>query len=99
VVTDVQLLKVSGSIVAANVVVLAAWFASSKVSTVNIPVSRNAYYVDCAFEGPNDTIFVSLLALLGSLELAFATFLAFKTRSVGRNYSKYSEYKQIGLSV
>lgn len=69
------------------------------MSTVNVPVSRNAYYVDCAFEGANHTVFVSLLALFGSLELAFATFLAFKTRSVGKNYSKYSEYKQIGLSV
>ncbi|KAI9257748.1 hypothetical protein EDC94DRAFT_174533 [Helicostylum pulchrum] len=94
-----QLLKVSGSIFAANAIVLAAWFSLSTVSTVNIPVSRNAYYIDCAFEGANHHIFVSLLTLFGSLQLALATFLAFKTRSVGRNYSKYSEYKQIGLSV
>lgn len=99
VVTDVQLLKVSGSIVAANAIVLIAWFSSSTVSTVNIPVSRDSFYVDCAFEGVNHSVFVSLLTLLGSLQLGFATFLAFKTRSVGRNYSKYSEYKQIGLSV
>lgn len=77
-----------------------AWFASGKVSTVNVPVSKSAYYTDCAFEGgPGHTVFVSLLTLFGSFQLIFATFLAFKTRSVGRNYSKYSEYKQIGLSV
>lgn len=65
-----------------------------------MPVSRSAYYTDCAFEGgPGHTVFVSLLTLFGSFQLMFATFLAFKTRSVGRNYSKYSEYKQIGLSV
>ncbi|EPB88722.1 hypothetical protein HMPREF1544_04481 [Mucor circinelloides 1006PhL] len=100
VVTDVQLLKVSGSIFATTCTILIAWFASGKVSTVNVPVSRSAYYTDCAFEGgPGHTVFVSLLTLFGSFQLMFATFLAFKTRSVGRNYSKYSEYKQIGLSV
>lgn len=65
-----------------------------------MPVSKNAYYTDCAFDGSaGHTVFVSLLTLFGSFQLMFATFLAFKTRSVGRNYSKYSEYKQIGLSV
>jgi hypothetical protein len=65
-----------------------------------VPVSKRAYYTNCAFEGDvGHTVFVSLLILFGSFQLMFATFLAFKTRSVGRNYSKYSEYKQIGLSV
>lgn len=65
-----------------------------------MPVSKRAYYTDCAFEGDaGHTVFVFLLTLFGSFQLMFATFLAFKTRSVGRNYSKYSEYKQIGLSV
>ena len=78
---------------------LLAWFVSTSVSTVNIPASKDAYYVDCAFEGANHNVFVSLLALFGSLQLIFATYLALKTRSVGRDYSKYSEYKQIGFSV
>ncbi|KAI9486341.1 MAG: periplasmic binding protein-like I [Benjaminiella poitrasii] len=98
-VTDIQLLKVSGSIFAITGSILIIWFSSNKVSTVNVPVSRSAYYVDCAFEGANHTVFVSLLAFFGALQLLFATFLAFKTKAVGRNYSKYSEYKQIGLSV
>ncbi|KAL4206055.1 periplasmic binding protein-like I [Rhizopus microsporus] len=99
VVTDAQLLKVSGAIVTITVIILTAWFSSTTVSTVNKPVSRNAYYVDCAYDGSNVTIFVALLTLSESLQLCFATFLAFKTRSVGRSYSKYSEYKQIAVSV
>ncbi|KAI8640133.1 hypothetical protein BD408DRAFT_445423 [Parasitella parasitica] len=100
VVTDVQLLRVSGSIFATTSVILIAWFVSVTVSTVNVPVSRTAYYTDCSYEGGvGHTVFITLLTLFGSFQLMFATYLAFKTRSVGRNYSKYSEYKQIGLSV
>ncbi|CEP13767.1 hypothetical protein [Parasitella parasitica] len=100
VVTDVQLLRVSGSIFATTSVILIAWFVSVTVSTVNVPVSRTAYYTDCSYEGGvGHTVFITLLTIFGSFQLMFATYLAFKTRSVGRNYSKYSEYKQIGLSV
>ncbi|KAI8376579.1 uncharacterized protein BYT42DRAFT_534211 [Radiomyces spectabilis] len=99
VVTDFQLLKVSGGILLVDVIILIVWLSLSKVQTVNVPVSRTAYYVGCSYTGSSHTVFVSLLTVFAAAQLAFATFLAFKTRSVGKNYSKYSEYKQIGLSV
>ncbi|KAI9018771.1 hypothetical protein CLU79DRAFT_288624, partial [Phycomyces nitens] len=53
----------------------------------------------CSYHGKTHPTFVWLLACFAAGQLGFATFLAIKTRSVGRKYSKYSEYKQIGISV
>ncbi|KAF7729898.1 hypothetical protein EC973_003632 [Apophysomyces ossiformis] len=99
VVRDFQLLKVSGGILAFDAVILMIWLSTSEVQTVDVPVSSSAYYVGCDFHGPTNMVFVWILTVFAAMQLAFATFLAFKTRSVGKNYSKYSEYKQIGLSV
>ncbi|KAI8145338.1 periplasmic binding protein-like I [Fennellomyces sp. T-0311] len=99
VVTDVQLLKFSGGILVVVVTLLIGWLCTCQVVPINVPVSRTAYYVRCSFQGPSSSIFTTLLTVVPAAQLAFATFLSIKTRSVGKNYSKYSEYKQIGISV
>ncbi|KAI8989373.1 hypothetical protein BDB01DRAFT_537810 [Pilobolus umbonatus] len=99
IVTDIQLLKVSGTIIGINAIILVIWLTTNTISIIPVNISYNSYYNDCNYEGVDHRIFISLLALSGALQLGFATFLAFKTRAVGKTYSKYSEYKQIGLSV
>ncbi|KAI8097086.1 uncharacterized protein BX664DRAFT_256966, partial [Halteromyces radiatus] len=94
-----DLLKVSGSILLLETIIIVLWFCLCIPQTRSNPVSQNAYYLGCYYNGPSHPLFVTLLTLIASCELAFATFLAFKTRAIGRNYSKYSEYKQIGLSI
>lgn len=80
-------------------IIFIIWFSLCDTKATDIPVSRNAYYVGCTYNGLTHTGSVIVLCILAASELAFATFLAFKTRGIGKSYSKYSEYKQIGLSV
>ncbi|ORZ15701.1 7 transmembrane sweet-taste receptor of 3 GCPR-domain-containing protein [Absidia repens] len=93
-----QLLKVSGSIMLIEMVTLVLWLCLCNPQTFMVPMPGNSYYIDCLYNGPSDA-FVVFLTLIAACELAFAAFLAYKTRSVGKNYSKYSEYKQLALSV
>ncbi|KAI7872294.1 7 transmembrane sweet-taste receptor of 3 GCPR-domain-containing protein [Spinellus fusiger] len=99
VVTDLQLLKVSGGILAVDIILLSFWLSLSDIQAVKIPVSGVAYYASCSYHGATHPYFLWFLTIFAAGQLVFATFLAFKTRTVGKNYSKYSEYKQIGLSV
>ncbi|KAI9497751.1 hypothetical protein BDB00DRAFT_936177 [Zychaea mexicana] len=99
VVTDWQLLKFSGGILIIVVTLLISWLGTSQIIPIKVPVSREAYYSKCSFQGSSSSIFTTLLTIVPAAQLAFATFLAIKTRTVGKSYSKYSEYKQIGISV
>lgn len=45
------------------------------------------------------TIFVCFNVIYAAAMLVFATFLAYKTRSAGKNYDHYNECKQMGISV
>ena len=78
---------------------LISWLATSQVVPIKVPVSSTAYYVKCSFQGPGSSVFTTLLTIVPAAQLAFATFLSIKTRAVGKSYSKYSEYKQMGISV
>ncbi|KAI9313079.1 7 transmembrane sweet-taste receptor of 3 GCPR-domain-containing protein [Dichotomocladium elegans] len=99
VVTDMHLLRVSGTIVLIELTVLLSWLATSELVMIDVPLSRAVYHVQCAFQGPGSRAFSVMLTILPGIQLAVATFLAIKTRTVGKRYSKYSEYKQIGISV
>ncbi|ORX61728.1 hypothetical protein DM01DRAFT_1128526 [Hesseltinella vesiculosa] len=96
---DMQLLRVSGSLLLLTVLILVIWFGLCDASTEIFPSSHDAYYVGCVYDGASHSVFMALLTALAACELAFATFLAFKTRSIGKTYEKYNECKQIGLSV
>jgi 7 transmembrane sweet-taste receptor of 3 GCPR len=80
-------------------VLLALWLGLATVTPTNINLSRSTYYVTCAYEHPSRTAFMALIATYSIGLLAFAIFLAIKTRRVGASYSKYSETKQIGMCV
>lgn len=44
-------------------------------------------------------VFLVLSTSYAACLLLFATFLAYKTRFAGKQYNRYSECKQMGLSV
>ncbi|ORZ18444.1 hypothetical protein BCR42DRAFT_299057, partial [Absidia repens] len=70
-----------------------------KPSPVKVEVSLTQYYWSCDAGSPYKKVFGGIIgAYWGSL-LLFATFLAYKTRLAGRQYSRYSECRQMGLSI
>jgi hypothetical protein len=71
----------------------------STVELKNVEITRVSYYVTCSYTHPANTVFMTLMAIYSIGLLAFATFLAIKTRRVGASYTKYSETKQIGMCV
>ncbi|EPB87172.1 hypothetical protein HMPREF1544_05997 [Mucor circinelloides 1006PhL] len=96
---NIQLLKISCFILAFNTFILACWlvlFGNVKLSA--IPVSTTVVVNTCSYDGPGHIIFVALLSFLAGIELCLSVYLALKTKSFG-GYSKYSEHKQLGLSV
>ncbi|KAI8343029.1 7 transmembrane sweet-taste receptor of 3 GCPR-domain-containing protein [Chlamydoabsidia padenii] len=94
-----QLLKVSVGILLLEMTVLSFWLCLCNPQVIAIPVSTNAYYKACSYDGTSHWFFVVLLALIAGCELVFALFLALSTRLIGKSYSKYTEYKQIGLCI
>ncbi|KAH8549800.1 7 transmembrane sweet-taste receptor of 3 GCPR-domain-containing protein [Umbelopsis sp. PMI_123] len=99
IVTDTQLLKASAVIIVVQAAMLAFWLGMSTVTPINVNLERSNYYVTCAYHHPAKTAFMALIATYSIGLLAFAIFLAIKTRRVGASYSKYSETKQIGMCV
>ncbi|KAK4519569.1 Ribonucleoside-diphosphate reductase large subunit [Mucor velutinosus] len=94
-----QLLKISCFILAFNTVILACWlvlFGNVKLSA--IPVSSTVVVNTCSYDGSGHTFFVALLTIQAGIQLCLSVYLALKTKSFG-GYSKYSEHKQLGLSV
>lgn len=62
-------------------------------------VSFSTHYWSCEARGNNKIVFLVLSTVYAAFLLLFATFLAYKTRFAGRQYNRYSECKQMGLSV
>ncbi|OAD05265.1 hypothetical protein MUCCIDRAFT_109120 [Mucor lusitanicus CBS 277.49] len=94
-----QLLKISCFILAFNTFILACWlvlFGNVKLSA--IPVSSTVVVNTCSYDGPGHTFFVALLTILAGIQLCLSVYLSLKTKVFG-SYSKYSEHKQLGLSV
>jgi hypothetical protein len=72
----------------------------SKPVPTKYDVTFSTHYWSCASkDSTNKTIFLVLNTIYGASLLLFATFLAYKTRFAGRQYNRYSECKQMGLSV
>ncbi|CAM0138971.1 unnamed protein product [Umbelopsis sp. WA50703] len=99
VITDVQLIKASGGIVAASMLITGISLVVAPPSPTAVTVSSTQYYWNCDTTSSAKVPFQALEATFSALLVAFATFLAYKTRLVGVNYSKYNECRQIGFSV
>ncbi|KAI8984558.1 hypothetical protein BDF20DRAFT_802565, partial [Mycotypha africana] len=66
-----------------------------------LEVNFSSHYWVCEAQGSTSTrlVFLILSTIYAGCLLLFATFLAYKTRFAGKQYSRYSETKQMGLSV
>ncbi|KAG2171444.1 hypothetical protein INT43_009105, partial [Umbelopsis isabellina] len=99
VITDIQLIKASGGIVAASMLIAGISLVVAPPTPTAVVVSSTQYYWSCDTTSSAKVPFQALEATFSALLVAFATFLAYKTRLVGVNYSKYNECRQIGFSV
>ncbi|KAI9300679.1 hypothetical protein BJ944DRAFT_145921, partial [Cunninghamella echinulata] len=81
-------------------ILLVAGLLIIKPRPTKFEVSLSSYYWNC--DSPNDVaekVFFSLMGAYSGLLVLFATFLAIKTRSAGKQYHRYNECRQMGLSV
>ncbi|KAI9006670.1 hypothetical protein CLU79DRAFT_712508 [Phycomyces nitens] len=62
-------------------------------------ISVSVYYWECKPQSDYRIVFAALMGIYVMFLLVFATFLAYKTRLAGRQYSHYNECRQMGLSV
>jgi hypothetical protein len=65
-----------------------------------VKLSPTSHYWTCEADSSiTKTVFLTIEICYAAAMLAFATFLAYKTRSAGKTYDKYNECKQMGISV
>ncbi|KAI9289069.1 hypothetical protein BC943DRAFT_128114 [Umbelopsis sp. AD052] len=99
VITDFQLIKASSIIITVSMAILGVGLGVAPPSPTAVEVSSTQHYWSCDATGPAKVPFQALTITFAGLLVGFATFLAYKTRLVGTNYSKYNECRQIGFSV
>ncbi|CAO3633113.1 unnamed protein product [Cunninghamella blakesleeana] len=102
VIKDVQLIKSVTVMVGIDMILLVAGLLIVKPIPTKIDVSLSNYYWSCESSTSNSTlpkIFFGLSVAYGILLVGFATFLAIKTRSAGKQYHRFNECRQMGLSV
>jgi hypothetical protein len=80
-------------------IILVVGLIVTKPIPTKFEVSFSSHYWSCEPQGDNKIVFLVLSTVYGAFLLLFATFLAYKTRFAGRQYNRYSECKQMGLSV
>ncbi|SAM05514.1 hypothetical protein [Absidia glauca] len=99
VITDLQLIKSVTFMVGLDMIILVIALIVLSPRPVKVDVSLTQYYWSCRAENPHQGVFVGVMCAYWAVLLLFATFLAYKTRLAGRQYSRYSECRQMGLSI
>ncbi|KAL7319878.1 hypothetical protein PS15m_002964 [Mucor circinelloides] len=99
VITDNHLIQTVVGLVGIEMVILVVGLIVAKPVPTKFEVSFSSHYWSCEPQGSNKIIFLVLSTIYAACLLLFATFLAYKTRFAGRQYNRYSECKQMGLSV
>ncbi|KAI8376578.1 uncharacterized protein BYT42DRAFT_605670 [Radiomyces spectabilis] len=99
VITDSQLIRTVSLVVGVDMVILAIGMIISTPAPLKVDVSFSNHYWTCQTRQGPRLAFMILLSIYAAGLLLFATFLAYKTRLAGRHYTRYSECKQMGLSV
>lgn len=99
VITDNHLLKTVCALVGVEMIILVVGLVVAKPVPTKFEVSYSSHYWLCEAQGSNKLVFLVLSTIYAAFLLLFATFLAYKTRFAGRQYNRYSECKQMGLSV
>ncbi|KAI7869578.1 7 transmembrane sweet-taste receptor of 3 GCPR-domain-containing protein [Spinellus fusiger] len=99
VITDLQLVKTVSVIVGLDMIIICIGLVVTKPVPTLYTVSVSNHFWICESQSSNKIVFTVLLAIYASGLLIFATFLAYKTRLANRQYTHYSECRQMGLSV
>ncbi|KAI8888725.1 periplasmic binding protein-like I [Backusella circina FSU 941] len=100
VITDSQLMKTTSVVVSIDMIILVIGLMVCQPQPELIRLTYNTHYWSCVPEKSGSTYFFLLFtSIYAACMLAFATFLAYKTRSAGRHYDHYNECRQMGLSV
>ncbi|KAI9487658.1 MAG: 7 transmembrane sweet-taste receptor of 3 GCPR-domain-containing protein [Benjaminiella poitrasii] len=99
VITDTHLIRTVVGLIGVEVIILVVGLMITKPVPTKFQVSFSSHYWTCEPQGNNKLLFLILSAIYAACLLLFATFLAYKTRFAGKQYSRYSECKQMGLSV
>ncbi|KAI8644802.1 hypothetical protein BD408DRAFT_430233, partial [Parasitella parasitica] len=99
VITDTHLIQTVLGLVGIELVILVVGLIVTKPLPTKSQVSFSSHYWTCEPQGSNKVVFLVLSTIYAACLLLFATFLAYKTRFAGRQYARYSECKQMGLSV
>ncbi|KAI8982158.1 hypothetical protein BDF20DRAFT_865263, partial [Mycotypha africana] len=112
--TDAELLRLISYVFLLNSTVLVLWLLSTTVELSEVSVSStntifiktcNYYHDPNSLEGErqhqnyfNHSFFVVIMSIIAGIELGMCVFMTMRTKTFG-GYSKYSEHKQLGLSV
>ncbi|KAF9141012.1 hypothetical protein BGX30_005623 [Mortierella sp. GBA39] len=97
VIRDSHLLKIVGTILSSNLVIMAAWFIKYPPALRQIVLRDFTSYWSCDnLDGSNSTPFFAVLLAYNAALLLIATYLAYKNRNVAANYN---ECRQIAFVV
>ncbi|KAI7907470.1 7 transmembrane sweet-taste receptor of 3 GCPR-domain-containing protein [Cokeromyces recurvatus] len=99
VITDMHLIKTVVALIGVEMMILIVGLIVSKPIPTKFQASFSNHYWTCEPQGNNKLLFMILSTIYAACLLLFATFLAYKTRFAGKQYSRYSECRQMGLSV
>lgn len=98
--TDAHLIRSVAIVISIDVIIMVVNLVVAKPMPVRYDVSFSSHYWVCDTQDKGKSIvFLVLSTCYAACLLVFATFLAYKTRFAGKQYSRYSECKQMGLSV
>ncbi|KAG0080837.1 hypothetical protein BGZ90_011112 [Linnemannia elongata] len=97
VIRDSHLLKIVGTILFSNLVIMAAWFIKYPPALRQIVLPDFTSYWSCSnLDGSNSTPFFAVLLAYNAALLLIATYLAYMNRNVAANYN---ECRQIAFVV
>ncbi|KAG0295204.1 hypothetical protein BGZ96_012306 [Linnemannia gamsii] len=97
VIRDSHLLKIVGTILSSNLVIMAAWFIKYPPALTQIALADFTSYWACSnLDGSNSTPFFAVLLAYNAALLLIATYLAYMNRNVASNYN---ECRQIAFVV
>ncbi|KAF8941033.1 Metabotropic GABA-B receptor subtype 2, isoform C [Dissophora ornata] len=96
VIRDSHLLKIVGTILAINMVIMTIWFIRTPPTLQQITMGDFTTYWDCNSQAGESTPYFVLLFVYNVVLLLLATYLGYKNRNVAANYN---ECRQIAFVV
>jgi hypothetical protein len=96
VIRDSHLLKIVGTILAVNLIIMAIWFVKTPPTLQQVIMTDFTTYWECDSQAGESTPFFAILLVYNVALLLIATYLAYMNRNVAANYN---ECRQIAFVV